>query len=157
MSATAGMPKEPHPEGPTEMTWNQLACEQIALEEAHAAHDVSRMLRGLVSNVHLLAKLSREAKFTPSVGHAHYIYGCYLKSQINSSRPPSDCDLGSVWSLQVDLDKDMPKACALAMKPSLCPQDPSGITCHWRSSTPKSRRWGACQLLWLRHQDTICC
>ena len=77
------------------------------------------MLRGVVFNMHLLAKLSREAGFTPYVGHAHYIYACYLKSQINSSRLPSDCDFGSVWSLQVDLDKDMPKACALAMKPSL--------------------------------------
>ena len=37
------------------MTWNQLACEQIALEQAHAVHDVSRMLRGVVSNMHLLA------------------------------------------------------------------------------------------------------
>ena len=115
----AGMPREPHPEGPTEMTCNELAWEQIALEQAHAAHDVSRMLRGVVSNMHLLAKLSREAGFTPYAGHAHYIDACYLKSQINSSRPLSDCDLASVWSLQVHLDKDMPKACALAMKPSL--------------------------------------
>ena len=71
------------------------------------------MLKRVVSNMHLLAKLSREAGFMPYVGHAHYIYACYLKCQINSSRPPSDCDLGSVWSLQVDLDKDMPKACAI--------------------------------------------
>ena len=119
MSTTSQMPREPHPEGPITMTWNQLACEQIALEEAHGPHDVCRMLRGVISNMHLLAKLSREAGFTPSVGHAHYIYACFLKSQINSNRPPSECDLGSAWSLQVDLDKDMPKACALAMKPSL--------------------------------------
>ena len=101
------------------MTWNQLAHEQDALVRAHADNNVSRMLRGVVSNMHLFAKLSREAGFTPYVGHAHYIYACDLKSQITSSRPPSDCDLGSVWSLQVDLDKDMRKACALAMKPSL--------------------------------------
>ena len=60
------------------MTWNQLAHEQAALERAHAYHDVSRMLRGVVSNVHLLAKLSREAGFTPHVGHAHYIYDSML-------------------------------------------------------------------------------
>ena len=77
------------------------------------------MFRGVVSNMHLLAKFSREAGFVPCLGRAHYIYACYLKSQINSSRPPSDCDLGSVWSHQVDLDKDMPKACALPMSPSL--------------------------------------
>ena len=57
MSTTSGMPREPHPEGPTAMTWSQLACEQIVLEEAHAAQD------GVVSNMHLLAKLSREAGF----------------------------------------------------------------------------------------------
>ena len=119
MSTTSKMPREPHPDGPTEMTWTQLAHEQDALDRARADHDVSRTLRGVVSNMPLLAKLSREAGFTPQVGHAHYIYACYLKSKINSSRPPSDCDLGSVWSLQGDLDKDMPKACTLAMKPSL--------------------------------------
>ena len=101
------------------MTWNQLQHEQDALVNAHKAGDVSRMLRGVVSNMHLLAKLSREAGFLPYIRHAHCIYECYLKSKINSSRLPSDCDLISVWSLQVDLDKDMPKACALAMKPSL--------------------------------------
>ena len=55
------------------------------------------MLRG---NTHLLAKLSREAGFLPYMRHAHYICECYLKSKINSGRPPSDCDLSSVWSLQ---------------------------------------------------------
>ena len=67
----------------------------------------------------LLAKFSREAGFLPYIGHAHHIYTCYLKSQINSSRPPSECDLSTIWSLQTELDKDMPKACSLAVKPSL--------------------------------------
>ena len=98
--------------------WNQLEHEQNALVRAHADNDVSRMLRGVVSNMLLLTKLSREAGFAPYMGNAHYIYACYLKNKINSSRPPSDCDLSSVWSLQVDLDKDMPKVCSLAMKPS---------------------------------------
>ena len=87
-----------------------------ALVNAHQARDVSRMLRGVVSK---LAKFSREAGFLPYIGHAHYIYERYLKSQINSSRPPSDCDLSSVWSLQVDLDKELPQACSLALKPAL--------------------------------------
>ena len=43
----------------------------------------------------------------------------YLKGQMTSSSPPSDCNLESVWSLQVVLGKDMPKACALALSPSL--------------------------------------
>ena len=118
MSTTSEMPRQPHPDGPTRMTMNQLATEQAVLAQAHVDRDVSRMLRGVVSNMHLLAKFSREAGFVPYMGHAHYIYACYLKSQINSSHP-LECDLGSIWSLQVDLDKDMPKACALALSPSL--------------------------------------
>ena len=119
MSSTSKLPRQPHPDGPSIMTWHQLEHAQNAIVEAHKASDVSGMLKGVVSNMHLLAKLSREAGFLPYIGHAHYIYECYLKSQINSSRPPSGCDLSTVWSLQVDLDKDMPKACFLAMKPSL--------------------------------------
>ena len=60
MSTTSQMPRQPHPNGPTTVTWNQLAHEQEALVRAHADNDVSRMLRGVVSNVHLLAKLSRQ-------------------------------------------------------------------------------------------------
>ena len=119
MSSTSKLPQQPHTGGPSVMTWNQLAHEYNTLVQAHADHDVSRMLRGVVSDMHLLTKLSREAGFLPYIGHAHYIYECYLKSKINSSRPPSDCDLSSVWSLQVDLDKDMPRAASLSMKPSL--------------------------------------
>ena len=115
MSSTSKLPQQPHPDGPTLMTWNQLRHEQNALVNANHARDVSRVLRGVVSNMHLLAELSHEAGFLPCIGHAHYIYECYLKSQINSSRPPSDCDLSSVWSLQVDLDKELPKACSLAL------------------------------------------
>ena len=73
MSANSEMPRQPHPDGPTAMTRNQLACDQSALEEAQAACDVSSMLRGLVSNMHLLSKFSREAGFTPYLGHARYI------------------------------------------------------------------------------------
>ena len=59
---------QPHPDGPTMMTWNQLQHEQNALVRAHKDGDVSRMLRGVVSNMHLLAKLSREAGFLPYIG-----------------------------------------------------------------------------------------
>ena len=93
MSSTSKLPRQPHPDGPTIMTWHQLEHAQNAIVEAHKAGDVSSMLKGVVSNMHLLAKLSREAGFLPYIGHAHYIYECYLKSQINSSRPPSGCDL----------------------------------------------------------------
>ena len=37
------------------MTWNQLRHEQNALVDAHQARDVSCMLRGVGSNMHLLA------------------------------------------------------------------------------------------------------
>ena len=116
MSSTSKLPRQPHPDGPSIITWHQLEHEQNALVQAHDDNDVSRMLRGVVSNMHLL---SREAGFLPYIGHAHYLYECYLKSKINSSRPPADLDLSSVWSLQVDLNKDLPKACSLSLKPSL--------------------------------------
>ena len=119
MSTTSQMPRQPHPDGPTTMTWHQLEDAQKAIVKGHSDRNVSAMLRGVVANMHILSKFSREAGFLPYIGHAHYIYECYLKSQINSSRPPSGCDLSTVWSLQVDLDKDLPKACSLALKPSL--------------------------------------
>ena len=119
MSTTSQMPRQPHPDGPTTMTWHQLEDAQKAIVQGHSDRNVSAMLKGVVANMHILSKFSREAGFLPYIGHAHYIYECYLKSQINSSRPPSGCDLSTVWSLQVDLDKDLPKACSLALKPSL--------------------------------------
>ena len=120
MSSTTQLPRQPHPDGPTIMTWHQLEDVHKAIVTAHEAKDASGMLKGvIVSNMHLLAKFSREAGFLPYIGHAHYIYECYLKSQINSSRPSSGCDLSTVWSLQTDLDKDVSKACSLTMKPSL--------------------------------------
>ena len=119
MSTTSHMPRQPHPDGPTTMTWHQLEDVQKAIVQAHRDRNVSAMLRGVVANMHILIKFSREAGFLPHIGHAHYIYECYLNSQINSSRPPSGCDLSAIWSLQVDLDKDLPKACSLTLNPSL--------------------------------------
>ena len=119
MSTTSRMPRDPHPDGPTIMTWHQLEDAQKAIVQGHSDRNVSAMLKGVVANMHVLSKFSREAGFLPYIGHAHYIYECYLKSQMNSSRPLSGCDLSTVWSLQVDLDKDLPKACSLALKPSL--------------------------------------
>ena len=103
-SATLPIPREPHPDGPTIMTWHQLEDVYKAIVTAHRERDVSGMLKGVVSNMHLLAEFAREAGFLPYIGHAHYIYECYLKSQINSSRPPSGCDLSSIWSLQTNLE-----------------------------------------------------
>ena len=80
MSRTTQMPRQPHPDGPPVMTWHQLEDAQKAIVTAHGARDVSGMLKGVVSNMHLLAKFSREAGFLPYTGHAHYIYECYLKS-----------------------------------------------------------------------------
>ena len=48
MSSTSKLPQQPHPDGPTMMTWNQLQHEQGALVRAHKEGDVSRMLRGAV-------------------------------------------------------------------------------------------------------------
>ena len=75
-----------------------------------------------------------------------YIYACHLKSQISSSRPLPERKLESVWSCQVDLEKDMPRACGLALSPSLRQQDASGITYH-ATRAPQSAclaRHGVC-------------
>ena len=63
--------------------------------------------------MHCLTKFFRAAGLNPYLGSAHYLYACYLKSQISPSSPPSECNVESVWSCQVDLRKDMPKACTL--------------------------------------------
>ena len=102
MSTTSQMPRQPHPDSPTIMTWHQLVDAQKAIVKGHSDRNVSATLKGVVANMHMLAKLSREAGFLPYIGHAHYLCECYLKSQINSSSPPSGCDLSTVWSLQVD-------------------------------------------------------
>ena len=119
MATSSHMPRELNPDGLTRLTLSQLSDAQLALHGAHLDQDVSQMLKGVVTNLHLLAKFSREAGFAPYLGHEHDNYACYLKSQINSSCPPSTCDMASVGSLQVDLDKDMPRACAPALSPSL--------------------------------------
>ena len=59
MSSSLKLPRQPHPDGPTIMTWHQLEDAQNAIVEAHKARDVSGMLKGAVSNMHLLAKFSR--------------------------------------------------------------------------------------------------
>ena len=58
MSSTSKLPQQPHPDKPTIMTWHQLEHAQNAIVEAHKARDVSGMLKGVVSNMHLLAKFS---------------------------------------------------------------------------------------------------
>ena len=58
MSTTLPLPWEPHPDGPTIMTWHQLEDVHEAIVAAHKEKDVSGMLKGVVSNMHLLAKFS---------------------------------------------------------------------------------------------------
>ena len=43
MSATSKLPRQPHPDGPTIMTWHQLENVHNAIVEAHKAKDVSGM------------------------------------------------------------------------------------------------------------------
>ena len=78
------------------MTMNQLLDSQLMLDEAHQQRDISKMLKGVVANMHCLIKFSREAGLTPYLGHAHYLYACYLKSQVSSRIPPSESKLEPV-------------------------------------------------------------
>ena len=90
------------------MTWHLLEDAQQAIVQGKRDREVSAMLKGVVANMHVLCRFSREAGFLPYIGHAHYIYECYLKSRDQLKQPPSGCDLSTVWSLMVDLDKDLP-------------------------------------------------
>ena len=58
MSTTSTMPRRPLPDGPTRLTMSQLEAAQLELERAHIDQDISRMLKGVVSNMHCLAKFS---------------------------------------------------------------------------------------------------
>ena len=55
MSSNSQLPRRPHPDGPSMMTANQLAEAQAELERAHVDQDITRMLKGDVSNMHYLA------------------------------------------------------------------------------------------------------
>ena len=55
VSSTSKLPRQPHPDGPTIMTWHQLEDAYKAIVDSHTARDVSGMLKGVVSNMHLLA------------------------------------------------------------------------------------------------------
>ena len=59
MSTTSQMPRQPHPDGPTTMTWHQLEDAQQAIVQGHSDSNVSAMLKGVVANMHVLAKFSR--------------------------------------------------------------------------------------------------
>ena len=139
MSSTTQLPRQPPPDGPTIMTWHQLEDVHKAIVTAHEAKDMSGMLKGVVSNMHLLAKFSREAGFLPYIGHAHYI---------NSSRPPLGCDLSTVWSLQTDLDKGYAKGMFLDHETILVTTRSEWhyLSCH--SSTLSGCQQGAYALLW---------
>ena len=103
------------------------------------------MLKGVVTNKHCLAKFSREAFLTPYLGHAHYIYACYLKGQILSRHPPADCNWESVSGR---VEQGYAQGLRLGSFTFSDPQDPSG--------TPECRIWNACELLLLRRVFGIC-
>ena len=57
-SATLPIPRKPNPDGQTIMTWHQPEDVHTAIVTAHREQDVSGMLKGVVSNMHLLAKFA---------------------------------------------------------------------------------------------------
>ena len=61
VTTTSQMPRDPHPDGPTTMTWHQLEDAQQAIVQGHRDRNVSAMLKGVVANMHVLCKFSREA------------------------------------------------------------------------------------------------
>ena len=65
----------------TPLTMSQLLDSHTQLEAACRDRDLSRISKGVVTNVHCLAKFSREAGLTPYMGHAHYLRACCLLPQ----------------------------------------------------------------------------
>ena len=53
MSTTSQMPRQPHPDGPTTMTWHQLEDAQKAIVQGHSDRNVSAMLKGVVAKMHM--------------------------------------------------------------------------------------------------------
>ena len=64
MSTTSQMPREPHPDGPTTMTWHQLEDAQKAIVKGHSDRNVSAMLKGVVANMHILANSPERQGFS---------------------------------------------------------------------------------------------
>ena len=56
------------------MTIEQMLNSQLKLDQAHQQRDISKMLKGVVTNMHCLAKFSTEAGLTSYIGNAHYLY-----------------------------------------------------------------------------------
>ena len=88
MLLTPSFTMHPHPDGPTPTTMNQLLDSQVKLEEAHQNRDLTRMLKGVITNMHCLTKFARETGLTLYIGHAHYLFACYRTSQASSRSPP---------------------------------------------------------------------
>ena len=60
MSTTSQLPRDPHPDGPTTMTWHQLEDAQQAIVQGHRDRNVSAMLKGVVANTHTLCKFPEQ-------------------------------------------------------------------------------------------------
>ena len=59
MSIVPLVPREPHPDGPTMMTWNQLEDAQNAIVQGHVNQDVSAMLKGVVAEYAYLVEVCK--------------------------------------------------------------------------------------------------
>ena len=68
------IPSHPNPDGLTAVTEAQLLDAQTQLEAACNDKHLTKMLKGVVTNMHYLMSFSREAGLTPLLGPARYIY-----------------------------------------------------------------------------------
>ena len=94
MSMTSAMPRGPHPYGPTGLTISQLDDAQLQLERAHIEQDISRMLKGVVFNMHCLVERSRTCPVS---------WSCALSVSL-LSRAKSTLAVrqrSAIWSLRV--------------------------------------------------------
>ena len=59
------MPRDPHPDGPTTMTWHHVEDAQKAIVKGHSDRNVSAMLKLVVANMHILSKFSQRGRVSP--------------------------------------------------------------------------------------------
>ena len=113
--------------------------------------EVFRLCSRELSQTCTFCKFSREAGFLPYIGHAHYIYECYLKEpdqlQSPSIRLRSEHRLVPSGRFGQGLAKGMflgSETISVTTRTEW-----HHVSCH--SSTLCCRRWGADALLWMRH------
>ena len=116
------------------------------LEAACQGRQLTRMLKGVVTNMHCLALLSLETGMVPYLGPAQHIDACYLEALQTSQQPPEECTLNQRGLVKRLLSRMLQRSVLcnyllVAHTTEWCP-----LPCYW-SSGIHSRPTGLALLL----------